>query len=241
MSWGKLTCRQYQEVEEAMNSGCGHFEQVCMVVSAVNRISYLQVNKMSAKRFKRLSTNVEKIFSTKPAGAAKWRIGIYKVHYDIGKLKWRQYVEIQHYLKQPIEFNFHKILASCVSCITQNTSKRHKQISNRLLNYSFLDCFFSVKQIIENVIELNDRYSEHVDIEEIEDNEEQVQEDYSDTFDETWGWLYSTSRIAEHRRISLDEAYELTTMQALNDLQYIKELQKHEDKLFKNASGNSKS
>jgi hypothetical protein len=37
-----------------------------------------------------------------------------------------------------------------------------------------------------------------------------------------YGWIYQATIIAEHERINLEEAFELPTIQALNDLSYIK-------------------
>lgn len=40
-------------------------------------------------------------------------------------------------------------------------------------------------------------------------------------FNKYYGWLYQTVIVAEHERITLDQAYELPIMQYLNDLVYI--------------------
>jgi len=37
-----------------------------------------------------------------------------------------------------------------------------------------------------------------------------------------YGWIYQATLIAEHEKIKLDEVYELQTIQALNDLAYLK-------------------
>jgi hypothetical protein len=37
-----------------------------------------------------------------------------------------------------------------------------------------------------------------------------------------YGWIYQATIIAEHERIRLEEVYEMPTIQALNDLSYIK-------------------
>lgn len=37
-----------------------------------------------------------------------------------------------------------------------------------------------------------------------------------------YGWIYQATLIAEHERIKLDEVYNLSTLQVLNDLAYLK-------------------
>jgi hypothetical protein len=53
----------------------------------------------------------------------------------------------------------------------------------------------------------------------------------------TYGWIYQASIIAEHERIELGEVYELKTIQALNDLSYIKSKNAHELEMHKRANG----
>jgi hypothetical protein len=37
-----------------------------------------------------------------------------------------------------------------------------------------------------------------------------------------YGWIYQATIIADHERIKLSEVYELPTIQALNNLSYLK-------------------
>jgi hypothetical protein len=37
-----------------------------------------------------------------------------------------------------------------------------------------------------------------------------------------YGWIYQASIISEHEKIKLADVYELPTIQALNDLSYLK-------------------
>lgn len=41
-------------------------------------------------------------------------------------------------------------------------------------------------------------------------------------FMQRYGWIYQATLIAEHERITLQEVYEMPTIQALNDLSYLK-------------------
>jgi hypothetical protein len=46
--------------------------------------------------------------------------------------------------------------------------------------------------------------------------------DNSKSFMSVYGWIYQATLIAEHERIKLDEVYNLSTLQVLNDLAYLK-------------------
>jgi hypothetical protein len=57
--------------------------------------------------------------------------------------------------------------------------------------------------------------------------------DTSGNFMRKYGWIYQVTIIAEHEKIRLEEAYELPTIQALNDLSYIKSKQAHDSEQMK--------
>lgn len=248
MQWKDLTVRQYQEIQDAMNASTDDFDRVCFVITVLFNLTHDEVNNLEPERFFKLKDKVEKLFSANPTGAPVSRLGRYRINYDVQNYKWRQYVEIQHWLKEPLEFNFHLILASAANpFLGYNKSEGHKKRAAKIMNYCFLSAWFSTRKILENLERLNKLFIEELEPEEDEDKSEEElldenmpEPDFGGTgFEEKWGWIYSTKRIAEHRGITLDEAYELSAIQALNDLQFIKDLQKHEEKLFEDAKRKS--
>ena len=46
-------------------------------------------------------------------------------------------------------------------------------------------------------------------------------------FNSLYGWFYSTKQVAEFNGISMDEAYKLPVVQAMNDLSYLKAYNAH--------------
>jgi aryl carrier-like protein len=52
-----------------------------------------------------------------------------------------------------------------------------------------------------------------------------------------YGWIYQATLIAEHEKIKLDEVYDLPTLQALNDLSYLKSKQAFDSEQMKKAYG----
>lgn len=56
--------------------------------------------------------------------------------------------------------------------------------------------------------------------------------DADNSFNGRFGWIYSTTIIAEHERITLDEAWELPVIQSLNALVYLKAKNEHDNDLI---------
>jgi hypothetical protein len=46
--------------------------------------------------------------------------------------------------------------------------------------------------------------------------------DNSNGFMQRYGWIYQATLIAQHERITLEQVYDMPTIQALNDLSYLK-------------------
>lgn len=56
-------------------------------------------------------------------------------------------------------------------------------------------------------------------------------------FMQRYGWIYQATLIAEHERIKLDDVYNLPTIQALNDLAYLKSKASADREKIKQAYG----
>lgn len=52
-----------------------------------------------------------------------------------------------------------------------------------------------------------------------------------------FGWIYQATIIADHERIKLSEVYELTTLQALNNLSYLKSKNAFDSEQIKKVYG----
>jgi hypothetical protein len=246
MTWKDISVKQYQAIQEAIEIYKDEFDKVCAVVAVLFNKSHQDINNMEPRRFIKLSAIVTTLFSFEPRGSAPNRIGRYKISYEITRYKWRQYVEIQHWIKKPFDQCFPLILASAVTPIFgSNDSAKHREVVNNFLDYKFLPSFFAAKKILEQVATINHYFNPEEPIEE----EQEIDADEAskvptpdfgeDDFTEKWGWIYTTKRIADFRNITLDEAFELSTIEALNDMQLIKDLQKHEKKLFRNVTSSS--
>jgi hypothetical protein len=52
-----------------------------------------------------------------------------------------------------------------------------------------------------------------------------------------FGWIYNATIVADHERITLDETFNLPTIQFLNDLAFLKAKSDHENYLMKKSVG----
>lgn len=52
-----------------------------------------------------------------------------------------------------------------------------------------------------------------------------------------FGWIYQATIIADHERIKLSEVYELPTLQALNNLSYLKSKNAFDSEQIKKVYG----
>lgn len=68
-----------------------------------------------------------------------------------------------------------------------------------------------------------------------EDGEDNQGGSTGDGFNETYGWLYNAKRVADFEGIPLEDAMDLSVIQFLNDIGYLKSKDEYDKKLLKNA------
>jgi hypothetical protein len=56
-------------------------------------------------------------------------------------------------------------------------------------------------------------------------------------FMQHYGWIYQTELVANYERITIEEAFNLKTINYLNDLAYLKAKSEYEKELMKKAYG----
>jgi hypothetical protein len=55
-----------------------------------------------------------------------------------------------------------------------------------------------------------------------------------------FGWIYQAALVAEFERITMEEVYDIPTIQFLNDLSYLKAKNEYEAEQLKKANGKVK-
>jgi hypothetical protein len=68
---------------------------------------------------------------------------------------------------------------------------------------------------------------------ELEEENEDAKVEKPHPFIEQYGWIFSAKKVAEHEGITLEKAFELPVIQALNNLSYLKSEQSYQRKINK--------
>ena len=122
-------------------------------------------------------------------------------------------MELTYFIQSgPVE-NADKILATVAHFpFRKNNSINHPKIADYFLQSPVTDVIGSAKAVIESFGKLNEQYKGLFS----------GGESVTDPFNKYYGWVYSATSVAEHERITLEQAFDLPIRQALNDLAYLK-------------------
>lgn len=233
MKWSQITMRQYADLQEIVSGKEDEVAKMGRIIMTLTGKTYHQTDSLGARRLSNIILRVSTLMNTKPLGRAQNRVKWHRIEYDVNKMRFGNFVEIQHFAKMELWRSAHLILASAVK---GNDSKKHSKYANEFLDAKFLDVYFSAFQILENIKRQNKDFEPPKDME----TQDQDSEGDSNTFESHFGWIYAGTKIAEHRRIALNEVWDLETRSARNDLTYLRCLDEHNEKLIEDAKRRSK-
>ena len=166
-----LTVQQFLDLYRlSINTTDTEQQKLENAVAIVYNLSQQQVENLQMKKFVAMGSHAAKFLTTAIPGKAKRYItgngNRYKITYNPTLLKHRQYVEVVHYARKPIE-NMHLVLASIVQPVkfkffTQaNKGENHERIANDLLQAPVKDiyhaCVFFCK-LYENLMATTQDY-----------------------------------------------------------------------------------
>ena len=225
--WSAISVEDYQYINEINESDLSEVDKVLFIMMHLAGSTEAEMNKISVKTFLRLEKQLTKRFEVmKQLGKSVTNIGMFVFNYDIHLVTLGQYIEVQHFAKEGHIKNIHLIAAS----ICKNGDMNHMQRADNILKLPFLKVLWNVAKFLEEFKQLNDRYKGLFGI---EDTEEDEYKPVTNSFNERYGWIYSAKKVAEFEGITLEQAFELPIVQALNDLSYLKALQEYESEINK--------
>lgn len=229
MKWRNISLEQFQFINAINdNHDFDELDKVMHTTLVVFNKTENEAVKMGVVKMRDMSEKTTNLFA-KPFSPTKYsRIGYYILNYNIEKLRFGQYIELNYFLqKDPIE-NAHYILASIAHLpLLNNNSKRHEAVRLCFLKKPISKIAGSLAHLIERFSEFNKEYSGLFDI----NDEGEVP--YSDPFNKNYGWIYSATQVAEHERVTLEEAFDIPVRQALNDLSYLKAKKQYDENQLK--------
>lgn len=137
---------------------------------------------------------------------------------DATKITLGQFIEVEHFLKQE---SIHHVAASI-----WKRKGDHSDKAERLNLMNVRKVLPAVTKFTQSYMELLQSYAGLFEItEEVMEGEPEPPH----PFQQQYGWIYSAKAVAEFEGITLDKAYDLPIIQALNDLSYLKAYKSYQD------------
>jgi len=218
-------------IDAARNMDLDEWDMMCVVVCIIHDMTGEELEQKPPEVIANLIDRAGKLFAHPTDDESFDTIGFYRIIYNPSKLTLGQYVEIKFFGQQKIA-HAHYYLASITKKIIGKSEHKdraeffHKQPVHKVLG--------SLKRFHEELRKLEAEYGSLYNL----DPEVHAVPTGGDKFNLRHGWTFSATKVAEHERITLDEAYKLPIRQALNDLVFIKEKDKYEANLIKqNTNG----
>jgi hypothetical protein len=217
-----MKVRQYIEIARAYIGTDDPVEQVALAVCHVYGLAPDEVDEMKRAEFLRYSNGMARKMQRNAARPWYYRRIIQT---DATKMTLGQFVEVQHWAKDSEPDSMPLIAASMLL-----KRGNHKKDVARILRMDIRRVRQDVGLFMSSFNDLIASYAGLFEEDEIpiDATEEEVAELMklkqltTHPFIERYGWIYSAKQVAEFEGITLDRAYDLPILQALNALSYLK-------------------
>jgi hypothetical protein len=229
MNWKYITFSKFKRLEEINNRQISDEDKLLFSTCIVYGISENTLDNMNPKEAAKKILKVGKLLNEVPKFEAKKFILPYAINYNTSSLTFGKYIEIAYFLQEGVLKNAHLIVASCAKSLKNiSHSKKADYFLHKTIEYTL----GAAMQITNNFNDFNKGYKGLFGAVKINDEgrEEPVKED---AFIKQYGWIFSATQVAEHEKITLDAAFQLPVIQALNDLAYLKSKGKYLEKQIK--------
>jgi hypothetical protein len=214
MKWADITLQQFQFIDR-VNNDQDYDDLDKMLHTACILFGHTEytIAQLPTKKVEKLLAKTHKLFSKECPDIPKKRIGKYFINFKMDTIRFGQYVELTHFIQNGAIENADKILASVAHLpFRKNSSANHYKVSEYFLGQPVPYVIGSTKAVIESFAALNDQYKGLFS----------GGESVTDPFNKYYGWVFSATQVAEHERITLEQAFDLPIRQALNNLAYLK-------------------
>lgn len=237
MKWKDITLYKFQQIELKNGEDIEEIDKTLFAVCYLFGYTEYELDRLPLKKVHRLIKKVENVFKGELKVKPLKRICKYIIEYRPERLTFGQYVELSFFFTMPPVQAAHYIMASISHLpFCKNNSAKHKKRADYFQTVSVVDVLGCIQKFTENFAEFNKRFQTL-----FAEGSEDKTEVKTDPFNIRYGWTYSASCVAEYERITLEQAYQLPVMQALNDLVYLKEKAAYDEKIINNARKNNSS
>lgn len=228
MTWSDITLGKYLQLHPVIENDWNDYDKFREIVYILTG-KYEDIYTWSEDQIKQYTFLFKTDFEKNIPIIFKAGRQYYKINADINRLVSARYIEAKTFYANGYIQNLHKIIASFIIPVSRWGFKyrnlkyeatKHEQYANDILNIPF-PLAYNLGMHFLNIINTIDKNYPLLFDEKIDDQDER-QMDIEHIFQKYYGWIYSTTQVAEHERITLDQAFELPVMQFLNDLAYLK-------------------
>jgi hypothetical protein len=240
MRWKHITLKDYQHINAIdQDQSFDSIDKTMHITCYLFDYTENTLPKLPLKKVQKLILKTTKLFARLFPTKSPKCIGKYLLNYDMDKVLFGQYIELAHFLKGDNIDNAGQILASISRLpFRSNNSNNHKLVSAYYLLKPVTKVVGAMKKISESFTAFNLEYDSLFEFSDydkglIKDDEEPLPTPSQEGFNEMYGWIYSATVIAEHRRIPLEEVYKITSREALNDLCYLKSKRNYDNEQLK--------
>lgn len=228
--WDKISLSKFQQINAIANrEGLDDTDKLLLQLCSYYEMTHYELNDMGLDRVAKLGNQLAKILKSEFNPPAYESIGEYQVNYFPDELRLGQYIEIIYFISSDMIQNAHKVLASITNVKGEkNDSDEHTIKSEYFLLKSVNETMGCLVHFKNQFVKFNARYKSLFGID--KDGGREIE---SDPFFKQYGWIFSATMVADHNRITLDEAFDLRVTQAFGDLSYLKAKGKFEERQMK--------
>lgn len=220
-----MTVEQFQKIHEINNTTPDTVERLGWIVCDVFNYTQEEVNQMKPIKFLWLVNRLERKINAKPSKFYR-----NKLNEDAATITLGQFIECQHWLKNDVVQSMDLVAASILFKRTD-----HAKDAAKARKMSYKNVYPSVLKFVEsfNALILNFKWLFDIQEHEVEDTDEPIKAEALHPFIENYAWIFSAREVATHEGITLDQAFNLPVIQALNALSYLKSKQDYDKKQAK--------
>jgi len=224
-NWNKITLFKFQQISEInARENTSDIDKALFATCVVFDLTEYQLDNMNPRKASKLLAKVTKIFSQELKPEPKATIGDYVINYTPSKLTFGQFITLAFYVsRNAIQFA-HQIFATLAD--PDDTFQQER--ADFFLKQPIAKMIGSLKLFVERFRAFNREYETLFGV-----GTEEGKKIEQDPFQKQYGWIYSATRVADHNRITLDEAFGLPVRVAFNDLAYLKAKDKFDEQQFK--------
>ena len=211
MNWSDISLWQFQQLYALKQADSTHEKLIGILHDMTDR----QVAELTQRDKIRLSLGLN-FLNTEPdtrlVDIIKTEGREYSTKFNVRKMPAARYIEVKHF-GGDVFGNMHQIAASMVTPKFEvYDAFNHADYAEDMQNARFVDVYGSVIKFLQGINNLDQNFATLW---------EGGGEGGKTNFPKVYGWHFHAERVAEMERIPLAEAYELPTINFLNDLSYL--------------------